>query len=79
MKENEAVQLSIEYVIKTCRKHNITCSICGQAPSDYPEIVEMMVKAGTTSMSVTPDRILQTRKIIASVEKKLLLSRIIDR
>lgn len=76
---NESVQLSIEYVIKTCRKHNVTCSICGQAPSDFPEIVEMMVKAGTTSVSVTSDRILQTRKIIASVEKKLLLSRIIDR
>ncbi len=76
---DEAVQLSIEYVIKTCRKHNITCSICGQAPSDFPEILEMMVKAGTTSVSVTPDRILQTRKIVASVEKKLLLSRVIDR
>jgi len=76
---DEAVQLSIQYVIKTCRKHNITCSICGQAPSDFPEIVETMVKAGTTSVSVTPDRILQTRKIIASIEKKLLLSRIIDR
>jgi len=76
---DEAVQLSIDYVIKTCRKNNITCSICGQAPSDFPEIVEMMVKSGTTSVSVTPDRILQTRKIIASVEKKLLLSRVIDR
>ena len=76
---DEAVQLSIQYVIKTCRKHNITCSICGQAPSDFPEIVETMVKAGTTSVSVTPDRILQTRKIIASIEKKLLLSRVIDR
>jgi len=76
---NEAVVLSIEYVIKTCRKHNITCSICGQAPSVYPEITEMMVKAGTTSVSVTPDMILQTRKVIASVEKRLLLSNIIDR
>lgn len=76
---NEAVVLSIEYVIKTCRKHNVTCSICGQAPSVYPEITEMMVKAGTTSVSVTPDMILQTRKVIASVEKRLLLSNIIDR
>ena len=76
---DDSVVLSIEYVIKTCRKHNVTCSICGQAPSVYPEITEMMVKAGTTSVSVTSDMIIQTKKIIASVEKRLLLSRIIDR
>lgn len=76
---DEAIQLSIEYVIKTCRKHNVTCSICGQAPSVYPEITEMMVRAGTTSVSVTPDVAVSTRKLIASVEKRLLLSNIIDR
>lgn len=76
---DEAVTMSIQYVIKTCRKRNVTCSICGQAPSVYPEITEMMVKAGTTSVSVTPDMILPTRKIIASVEKRLMLANIIDR
>ncbi len=76
---DEAVQLSIEYVIKTCRRRNITCSICGQAPSVYPEITEMMVKAGTTSVSVTPDMIMPTRKLIASVEKRIMLKNIIDR
>ncbi|MFA7253057.1 MAG: phosphoenolpyruvate synthase [Patescibacteria group bacterium] len=76
---DEAVQLSIEYVIKTCRKRNVTCSICGQAPSVYPEITEMMVKAGTTSVSVTPDMIIPTKKLIASVEKRILLSKIIER
>jgi len=76
---NEAVMLSIEYVIKTCRKRNVTCSICGQAPSVYPEITEMMVRAGTTSVSVTPDMILPTRKLIASVEKRILISSIINR
>jgi len=74
-----SVVMSIQYVIKTCRKRNVTCSICGQAPSVYPEITEMMVRSGTTSVSVTPDMIIQTRKIIASVEKRLLLSNIIDR
>lgn len=76
---DEAVVTSIEYVIKTCRRHNVTCSICGQAPSVYPEITEMMVKAGTTSVSVTPDSVIATKKLIASVEKRLLLSNIIDR
>jgi len=74
-----SVVMSIQYVIKTCRKRNVTCSICGQAPSVYPEITEMMVRSGTTSVSVTPDMIVQTRKVIASVEKRLLLANIIDR
>lgn len=76
---DESVQLSIEYVIKTCRRRNVTCSICGQAPSVYPEITEMMVRAGTTSVSVTPDMIMATRKLIASVEKRVMLKNIIDR
>lgn len=76
---DESVVLSIEYVIKTCRRRNVTCSICGQAPSVYPEITEMMVKAGTTSVSVTPDMIHTTRKLIASVEKRIMLKNIIDR
>ncbi|MFA6963118.1 MAG: phosphoenolpyruvate synthase [Patescibacteria group bacterium] len=76
---DEAVRLSLEYIIKTCRKHSVTCSICGQAPSVYPEITEMMVRAGTTSVSVTPDVVFQTRKVIASVEKRILLGNIIDR
>lgn len=76
---DSAVVMSIQYVIKTCRKRNVTCSICGQAPSVYPEITEMMVRSGTTSVSVTPDMIIQTRKVIASVEKRLMLANIIDR
>jgi pyruvate,water dikinase len=73
-----AVMSSILHVVRTCRKHHVTCSICGQAPSVYPEITEAMVKAGTTSVSVAPDVAVSTRKLIASVEKKLILSRAID-
>jgi pyruvate,water dikinase len=76
---DEAIKTSLEYIIKTCRKRGITCSICGQAPSVYPEITEMMVRAGTTSVSVTPDMIMTTRKVIASVEKRLLLANVVDR
>ncbi|MEX2012555.1 MAG: phosphoenolpyruvate synthase [Patescibacteria group bacterium] len=72
-----AVLNSILHVVRTCRKHHITCSICGQAPSVYPEITEAMVKAGTTSVSVAPDVAVSTRKLIASVEKKLLLNHVI--
>jgi pyruvate,water dikinase len=73
-----AVLNAILQVVRTCRKHHITCSICGQAPSVYPEITEELVKAGTTSVSVAPDVAVSSRKLIASVEKKLLLSQVID-
>jgi len=76
---DEAISLSVEYVIKTCRKYGVTVSVCGQAPSIYPEFTELMVKNGATSVSVTPDVAIQTRKIIASIEKRLLMQNVIDR
>jgi pyruvate,water dikinase len=68
---NEAVMLSIEKVVKTCKAKGVTCSICGQAPSVYPEITEKLVEWGITSISVSPDMIDTTRDIIAKVETKL--------
>jgi pyruvate,water dikinase len=68
---NEAVMLSIEKVVRGCKAAGVTCSICGQAPSVYPEITEKLVEWGITSISVSPDMIDTTRDIIAKVEKKL--------
>jgi pyruvate,water dikinase len=68
---NEAVLISIEKVVKTCKSLGVTCSICGQAPSVYPEITEKLVEWGVTSVSVSPDMIDTTRDIIAAAEKKL--------
>jgi pyruvate,water dikinase len=68
---NEAVMISIEKVVKTCKAKGVTCSICGQAPSVYPEITEKLVQWGITSVSVSPDMIDVTRDIIAAAEKKL--------
>ncbi|MBI5127796.1 phosphoenolpyruvate synthase [Candidatus Roizmanbacteria bacterium] len=74
--ERTPVVLSVlEYIVKTCQKYGVTCSICGQAPSDYPEIVEKLVKAGITSLSVTPDVIERTRQNVFDVEKKLFLQK----
>jgi pyruvate,water dikinase len=68
---NEAVMLSIEKVVRGCKAAGVTCSICGQAPSVYPEITEKLVEWGITSISVSPDMIDTTRDIIAKVEAKL--------
>ncbi len=73
-----AVLASIEHIARTCREHNVTCSICGQAASDYAEVVETLVRAGATSVSVSPDRVVATRKLIASIEKRLLVEHAMD-
>ncbi len=71
---NEAVTRSVKKLVKSCHDHGVTCSVCGQAPSIYPEFTEMLVENGVTSVSVNPDVIISTRKLVASVEKKIYLS-----
>jgi pyruvate, water dikinase len=67
-----AVLASLEKIVTTARKHKITSSICGQAPSVYPELVEKLVEWGITSVSLSPDVLESTRKIIYDAEKKVL-------
>ncbi len=68
---NEAVFLSLEKVIKASKQLGVTSSICGQAPSVYPELTEKLVEWGITSVSVSPDMIGTTRGIIAAAEARL--------
>jgi len=68
---NEAVMVALERVIKTAKKMGVTASICGQAPSVYPELTEKLVEWGITSVSISPDMIGTTREIIAKAEAKL--------
>jgi pyruvate,water dikinase len=68
---NEAVLLALEQLIRTAKRRGVTSSICGQAPSDYPDLTEKLVEWGITSVSVNPDVIDTTRKIIADAEAKL--------
>lgn len=71
---NDAVVASLEHICRVARRYNVTVSCCGQAPSVYPEITEILVRAGATSVSVSPDVVVATRKLIASVEQRLLLT-----
>jgi len=68
-----AVMGAIRDIIGSCRESGITCSICGQAPSVYPEITEKLVEWGIHSISVNPDALARTRRIIAGAEQRLLL------
>lgn len=67
-----AVLWAIEKAVKGAVEHRITASICGQAPSDYPELVEKLVSWGITSISVNPDAIYRTREIVYDIEKKVV-------
>ncbi|VVB58454.1 putative phosphoenolpyruvate synthase [Candidatus Anstonella stagnisolia] len=73
---NAAVLKAIETVVKTCKKNGVTCSICGQGPSVYPDFAEKLVGFGITSMSVNPDAVERTRRIVASAEQKVILQRL---
>jgi len=68
---NEAVLIALERAIKVSRSMGVTSSICGQAPSVYPELTEKLVEWGITSVSVSPDMIDTTREIIAKAEERL--------
>jgi len=69
---NPAVLWALEHVVKTSIKHHITCSLCGQAASQYPDLVDKLVSWGITSVSVSPDAVDNTRRVVALIEKRLL-------
>lgn len=58
-------------VIETCNRRRVTSSICGQAPSDYPELVEKLVSWGITSLSVNLDAIERVREVVWLAEQRI--------
>jgi len=68
---DEAMLWSLEKAIKTTTSREVTSSICGEAPSVYPELTTKLVEWGITSVSVNPDMIEHTRAIISIAEEGL--------
>lgn len=66
-----AVLWALEHVVKSCSKRGIPSSICGQAPSDYPDLVDKLVSWGITSISVNPDAIGNVRETVYHAEQKI--------
>ena len=66
-----AVYWALKRVIKACNKHKITASICGQAATEYEDLVHKLVKMGITSISVNPDAVNRVRKVISEAEKEI--------
>lgn len=68
---NPAVKEMVASVIRKARKSNRKIGICGQAPSDYPEFAEFLVREGIDSISLNPDVVLKTTARILQLEKAL--------
>jgi pyruvate,water dikinase len=70
---HSAVKKLVKYVIKVCKSYNVETSVCGEAPSNVPEFVRFLVKAGIDSISVNIDAIDRVRAEVLRTERKLLL------
>lgn len=68
-----AVKRALEQLIQGARSAGIPCSICGQAPAQYPELIDLLVRWGITSISVDVNDVEHTYSAIARAEQRLLL------
>ena len=65
------VKMMIRQTIEGARRNHRHAGICGQAPSDYPEMAEYLVELGIDAMSVTPDTLLKITRDVLAVEARL--------
>jgi len=68
---NEAVLKMLEMAIAACRKAGKYVGICGQAPSDFPEITKFLVKQGVSTVSVNPDSVVEMAHVVSDMEAKM--------
>ena len=65
------VKEMIRLAVEGSKRNGKHCGLCGQAPSDYPEMAEFLVEIGIGSMSLNPDTVLQTTQLVLETEKRL--------
>ena len=68
---DEAVKVLMGMAIKACQAAGKYVGICGQAPSDFPEITRWLVEQGIESISLNPDSILKMTEVVLEIEKGL--------
>jgi len=74
-----AVKRAIHHLIEVAHRDGKTVSICGQAPSVYPDFCEFLVKSGIDSISVNPDAVKATKKMVAQLEQRIMLDALTGR
>jgi pyruvate,water dikinase len=68
---DEGVKRMIRLAVEGSRRNARHCGLCGQAPSDYPEMAEYLVRLGIDSISLNPDAVVRTTRHILSIERQL--------
>lgn len=71
---DEAVTAAIELLLSKAKASGTPTGICGQAPSDYPELARFLVEHGISSISVSPDSFLAVKDVVAQAERELGLA-----
>ncbi|WP_431855349.1 phosphoenolpyruvate synthase [Azospirillum sp.] len=61
----------LRHAVEGAKRNGRPCGICGQAPSDYPEMAEFLVRLGIDSISLTPDSVLRTLRTVVELERSL--------
>jgi len=75
---NPAVKRIISHLIRVAHKNGCTVSICGEGPSNLPDFAEFLVRSGIDSISVNNDAVVDTKKLVASIEQKIILERLAE-
>jgi len=57
---NEAVKKLLAMAIQACRARNKYIGICGQGPSDHPDLAQWLMQQGIDSVSLNPDSVVET-------------------
>ena len=73
-----AVKRIIAHLIRVAHKNGCTVSICGEGPSNLPDFTEFLVRAGIDSISVNADAVIATKKLVASIEQKIILEQLAE-
>ncbi|MEQ1620069.1 MAG: phosphoenolpyruvate synthase [Methylococcales bacterium] len=68
---DEGVKEMIRMAVAGSKRNGKHCGLCGQAPSDYPEMAEFLVEIGIDSMSLNPDTVLKTTQLVLETERRL--------
>lgn len=69
---DEGVKEMIRLAVEGCRRNGIHSGLCGQAPSDYPDMAEFLVRVGIDSMSLNPDTVVKTTRQVLELERQLV-------
>jgi pyruvate, water dikinase len=68
---DEGVKEMLRLAVEGCARNRIHSGLCGQAPSDYPDMAEYLVELGIDSISLNPDTVIKTTQQILELESRL--------